>query len=74
MKRVQVVDELVWYCPDCGWRSLVELVIAELTQDERQEMAEDFGVECDTGDFYVQPPYVVCDQCGEMFETIEEEE
>jgi hypothetical protein len=71
MKKVDVIQEWVWYCPECKSRNCTEPEVAELSAYEKQELWEDHGLmNCQTGDFILPPPFVTCCECNETFETI----
>lgn len=56
-----------WECPSCGRDRFVKGVIAELNSDERQELSVEHGIEFSTGDYFVRPDSVTCDDCGKEF-------
>jgi hypothetical protein len=69
MDSVNVEHEFVWYCPKCKARNIADTVVAELSPYEKQELWEDHGLKCSTGDFMSVEPFVTCAECEETFET-----
>lgn len=61
----------MWTCDGCGRDNFERAIPAELTPEDRKEIAEDLGVDVMAlhGNYVVAPDYVKCQHCGEEFET-----
>lgn len=63
---VPVYHAIVWICPNCETENFARMVIAELTEEERNQ----YGLKSVTERAYLTPPdEVECGHCGEKFET-----
>lgn len=68
-----------WTCDECGRNQFESCIVAEMSPEERLEMAHDLGL-CNElaeiipdllqGDFVTYPDSVTCNACGANFETI----
>lgn len=57
-----------WTCEECGRNQFESAITMELTDEERQEMSEDFA-EGEGVDFVSYPDEVTCPDCGTTYET-----
>lgn len=70
--QVELRTAYTFDCPECGSENFVRAVVAELSQEEKQELAEDFGVEgIVTGDLVAIPTKVTCQHCNRSFATVD---
>ena len=68
--KAEIVQKLCWQCPACKRYQIEHEVIAELNQDEIQEIEEmDTGIPARTGHWALVPETVQCETCGREFET-----
>ncbi len=68
--RVELRPAFSWTCPECGRDKFERCVVVELSEEERQELQEDHGIQpWETGDFYRAPESVTCDFCCRSFQT-----
>lgn len=58
-----------WVCPSCKTRQTSVGVVAELSQDERQELEEEYGIMYRPGDWESVPESVECKFCGKEWEA-----
>lgn len=69
-KKVVLRPAFEWTCPECGRDKFERGIVAEMSQEELQEMREDFGVETVPGDFMAMPEWVSCEYCQMNFDTL----
>lgn len=63
-----------WVCDECGGENFCRAVVAELSDEDREEVEEEHGVESGrTGDWVTTPDDVWCRHCGE-FHLVEQPE
>lgn len=71
MNKTRIWTAYQWTCDECGKDNFERAIAAELTPEERQEIADDQGLDLEymRGDFVLAPEVVKCGHCGEQFET-----
>lgn len=69
-EQVELRHAFEWTCPECGRDSVVRGVVPEMTDEDRQQLRHDMGVEDIEGTFMMQPDTVTCHHCGETFRTV----
>lgn len=74
MHKVELEIAFEWVCPNCQQQNFVSGVIAELDDETKAELSEEYPGDLKTGDFMVKPEEVVCDSCGHEFEVDIEED
>lgn len=68
--KVRLRPAYAWTCEECGRDNFAAGVVPEFSEEEIAELREQHGVEdYVTGDFVEMPTSVVCQHCGEKFET-----
>lgn len=71
-ERVELVPAWLWTCDECGRDNFERSIVAELSAEEMDELKQDHGIEeFHEGDFLSAPDQVVCQGCGEEFQTKE---
>ncbi len=71
MQKIELHTAWQWDCPECGVENLERAVTVEMSQEDREEMMEEHGLEPGvTGDWTTQPDEVTCKSCNREFETI----
>ena len=69
-REVELKPVWQWHCLQCETTQTHDYVIAELTDDEREQMKIDHGIYgAETGDFVMRPSVVWCEICGEQFDV-----
>lgn len=68
MQTIELRPAFVWSCETCGRENFARAVVAEMSEDDRTELKEEFGMdEVVEGDFLMRPNEVTCEHCGETF-------
>jgi hypothetical protein len=69
MVSVELRPAYVWTCDNCGRDQYETAVVYELSEEERQELKAEHGVDADAeGDFLACPVEVTCRACGALFD------
>lgn len=67
---VELIPAFFWTCPNCGVDQFERCVVPEMSQEDRIEAMQALGVEpWKEGDLLTSPSAVVCEKCGESFQT-----
>lgn len=70
--KVELRSAYTWTCEECGQDNFCQGVIFEFDEETERELREEHGVDPDdTGEFITIPDMVVCDHCGEEFDTLD---
>lgn len=70
-RRVELHLAFVWDCDDCGRENFTRSITKEISEEEKQEMCERYGIDdLPPGVLMSAPEVVVCKHCGSEFETI----
>lgn len=70
MNSVELRPAYEWTCDECGVDQFEHGIVAELSKEERDELAEDHGIEHPmTGDWMIAPEEVICKWCGTTYKT-----
>lgn len=63
---------LVWRCPECNKVNICKAVVAELSVDDKADLAEAGILSAATGMFGRVPDDVTCRRCGACFAVSQE--
>jgi hypothetical protein len=70
MARVELHPAYWFLCDNCGAEQFVRSPVAELTDDEREEMRDNYDVQSwESGVFHEIPQWVTCDNCHTEMQT-----
>lgn len=73
MDTVELHTAFMWDCNECGTENFERAIRPELSEEEIQEMREDFDLqEGEEGFFLMAPKEVVCSTCGTKYQTEEQ--
>lgn len=73
MDKVELHQAFMWDCHDCGTENFARAIRPELSEEEIQELKEEFGLEeGEEGIFLMAPKVVTCSNCGKNYETEEQ--
>jgi len=70
--RIELHQAWFWDCPNCGDENFCRSVTLELTDEDKEEIAEltrTMPFEHQTGDWISAPSDVTCRSCGKDFEV-----
>lgn len=69
-KTVEIFPAFTWVCPNCGHKSFDDLVVAELTPDEKREIAIDHDIDSqEFPELLAAPESVECPRCYDTYQT-----
>ena len=68
MRTVELRPAHTWDCDECGRENFCRGIVAELTPEEKAEIA-DAGGSIETGHWLTAPEAVECAHCGAAFRT-----
>lgn len=69
--KVELQPAFQWDCPNCGVQNFARGLVPEMSEEESQELREDFGLEpWDQGTWMAMPTQVTCSTCGRPFDTL----
>lgn len=69
VKTVELRTAYAFDCEHCGRENFVRAVVAELSEDERDELRSEHGVDGITGSMVTIPTTVTCCCCKQIFKT-----
>lgn len=70
LDRVELRPAFVWDCPECGREHFARTIVLEMSEEERAELCQAYGVEPGAeGDYMTMPAQVFCDHCQLTFPT-----
>jgi hypothetical protein len=59
-----------WDCPECGRENFSRGIVPEMSDTDRDELRNDYGVQpWEEGDFVMMPDSVECQYCHAVFAT-----
>jgi hypothetical protein len=60
-----------WDCEECGRENFCRGVVPEFSEEDRQELRDEHGVQpWEDGAFVMMPTEVTCPHCGAVFATM----
>ena len=71
-RQVELHQAFVWDCDECGRENFCRAVVAEFSEEQKAEVAEDWDLspeELRTGLWMTRPDEVTCTHCGTTFEA-----
>lgn len=68
-REVELIPAHEWACDDCGRKNYVSCVTAELTPNERKELAKEYKGFVSGGEYLTLPEEVQCEHCGAAFKV-----
>lgn len=74
LTRVELHPAYSWDCPECGVMQFSRAIVAEITPEDQEDLAERYGGEAEeylTGHWMSKPDEVICSACGCQFETVD---
>jgi hypothetical protein len=69
MKTVELHLAYFWQCDDCGQENFCRSVVAQMSAEDRADMAEQGFAPGVAGDWQTRPDVVCCSLCGEKFKA-----
>ena len=71
MEKVEMNPAFMWDCPECGRENFARAIVPELSDEERMEMCQDYGIDpWDEGNWMTMPEKVTCHACRKEFEAV----
>jgi hypothetical protein len=71
MMSVELRPAYAWDCDECGRENFSNGIVAELSNEERDELRIEHGLEeATTGDWMMMPKQVTCVYCGSTFSVL----
>lgn len=67
---VELHPAFIWDCPECGREQFERGIVAEFSEEDRDAMMEEQGLNPGLdGDWMLAPDQVTCNACGAVFKT-----
>lgn len=67
--KVEIAHAYRWVCPTCKAIHYEDSIPAEFSEEDKEDAAE-VGIDAVTGEWETYPEQVICEDCGDEFETV----
>jgi len=71
MKSVELHQAFSWICDSCGHRNFERAIAVEMSEEDREELCYEAGVDPDEGEWLRAPELVICSKCKEEYKVEE---